>query len=341
MRSQRATLRLSLACDNHCVFCAQAGLDDSAAPVDAQLSALRAGADEVTFVGGEPLLVPSLAEHVAQARSLGFVRVGVQTNGRHLSAQIAELARRGLTDVHVSLHAASAEAHDYHTGVDGSFVAVKSGLEATRAVGLTVAITTVVTRSNFRILAALPSLLARLGVSAWLLALPRAAGRARRSFDRVMPRLGLALPFALHALDAARRLGVPAFIQGAPLCKLGTLARHSLAEEPRAYGVVCESCAARSECSGVDPLYLTQFGGDELQACSVPPRDEDARARLFVGPGPLALSDEAPPEPARLRLPIAGKVAPALKEVSVAAPRKSGPELRVLFPDLFKPQDER
>ena len=36
-------------------------------------------------------------------------------------------------------------------------------------------------------------------VAAWLLEWPRVAGRAAAGFDRVVPRLGMAMPFALHA----------------------------------------------------------------------------------------------------------------------------------------------
>jgi hypothetical protein len=261
--------------------------------------------------------------------------VGVQTNGRHLAERAAELAKAGLTDVHVSLHGPTAAVHDYHTGVQGSFAALLAGVAAARAERLPVAATTVVTRSNFRELDALPPLLRAAGVDAWLLSLPHAAGRAQRWFDRVMPRLGLVLPFALRALDGARRLGLPAFVQGAPLCKLGPFARYALPDEPRAYAEVCGSCAARPGCPGVDARYLQRFSGDELRQSAAVTFESSELANYFVGPGPLSVvSDE--PAPPRLRLPIAGKVERAVNEVSAAAPRKSGAELRAIFPDLFK-----
>lgn len=167
----RATVRLGLACDNRCVFCAQDGLraDDV---VD--LDAARATSDELTFTGGEPLLDPRLAEHVAAARARGFRRVGVQTNGRRLAARAAELARAGLTDVHLSMHGADAAVHDYHVGVDGAFAEATAGLAAARAAGLVVVATTVLTRSNFRVLAPLPRWLAARGVAAWAIEIGRA-----------------------------------------------------------------------------------------------------------------------------------------------------------------------
>jgi hypothetical protein len=234
-------------------------------------------------------------------------------------------------------------------------------VQAARAAGLDVAATTVLTRSNFRVLAALPPLLKARGVQAWLIAVPRAAGAAAEAFDRVMPRLGLALPFALHALDGARRLGLEAYVQGAPLCALGPFAERALADEPRAFAEVCEGCPARAGCPGVDARYLARFGGDELA-----PRDPPAQtgmdvhsasgrsspggmnvhsdmAAIFVGVGEVAPAAEIADgmnvhsAPAgRVSQPLAGKVQPALREVSPAQAKKSGEALREIFPDLFK-----
>ena len=110
----RATLRLSLACNNRCIFCSQDGLSETP----------RAGlppGDELSFVGGEPGLAADLIEQVAVARAAGFRAVGLQTNGLGLAERAAELASAGLTDVQVSLHGAEPAVHDYHTGVAGSF----------------------------------------------------------------------------------------------------------------------------------------------------------------------------------------------------------------------------
>jgi hypothetical protein len=296
---------------------------------------LRASADEVTFTGGEPLLDERLPSAVQEARALGFRAIGIQTNARRLAGLAQTLARAGLTDVHVSLHGAEPAAHDYHTGVVGSAAEAWAGVAAARAAGLTVVATTVLTRSSFRTLASLPPRLQAAGVAAWVVSLPHAAGRAAAAFDRVMPRLGLALPYALHAVSGARRIGLPAWLSGAPLCALGPLAELRLDGEPRAYGRACEGCAAREACPGVDAAYLARFGGDELRAVAAPAAvAEHALARLFVGAGERA----APPAPSvKLRsLPLLGKVQPGRAEVSAAAPKRSGEDLRILFPGLFE-----
>jgi hypothetical protein len=358
--SSRATLTLLRRCDNACVFCAVEGLERSEPraidDVRAELETLRAKHDSVSFVGGEPLLDPGLAEHVTNARKLGFARVGVQTNARRLAAgALAErLADAGLTDVHASIHGAEPVVHDYHTGFAGSFAQSLAGLAAARSKGLVVVATTVLTRSNFRVLAPIPQLLARRGVSAWVVSVPRVAGRAQALFDRVVPRLGLAIPFALHAIAAARASGLPAWIAGAPRCLLGPHGAHAMEieiEPTRAYGAACEGCPARATstpCPGADALYLARFGDGELAPRPVAePMVEHAELRaMFVGAGPLAplvLPDPAnttsaaatSPAQARVALPMLGKVRPALAEVSRSTEKKTGDALREILPALF------
>jgi hypothetical protein len=342
----RATVRLPVHCDNRCVFCGQEGLDPVARPVAEQLEAARARTDEVTFVGGEPTLDPGLPQAIEAARALGFVRIGIQTHGRGLSepALVSALAGRGLTDVHLSIHGGDARVHDYHTGIDGSFSLAVAALAAARGTGLTVVVATVLTRSNFRCLAPMPSLLASRGASGWLVAVPAVAGRARDSFDRVVPRLGLALPFALNALDAAEALGLEVRIAGAPRCLLGSYSRWRMVEPPRAFAAACDGCAARSTCTGLDQGYLARFEGDEVASARArmgddstdPPRDTMV-ARMFVGSGELAVDATGPrPRSRRVALPLAEKARPARAEATAASPRRSGEALRDLFPGLFE-----
>lgn len=344
----RATARVTLECNNGCIFCGQVGVS-ATPPLREQLTETRQRTDAITLVGGEPTLDPALLDHVALARAMGFVRVGLQTNGRKLAepGYAASLARAGLTDVHLSMHGAESSVHDYHTGRAGSFAETLGGLSAARATGLQVVVATVLTRSNFRALGGLPRLLASRGVAGWLVAVPRSGGRLSAEFDRIMPRLGLALPFALSALEAGEVLGVEVWIAGAPRCLLGPLARWSLPDEPRAFGAECEGCSARQECAGLDGVYLERFGGDEvsparLRAAAGASAPRDMRvARMFVGPGEMAevaanARESAAPK-RKVALPIAGKVRPALAETTAGSPRRSGESLREILPGLFEP----
>ncbi len=349
---QRATVRLGLACDNECVFCGQSGVegDREPAPMDVvqrALEAARVGHDEVTLVGGEPTLHPELPAVIEHARALGFRAIGLQTNGRRLAPSAVELLQRaGLTDVHLSIHGGSAAAHDYHTGVPGSFVSVALALAAARAARLPVVVTTVLTRSNARGLTEVARWLAARGANAWCIAVPRTRGRAAELFDRVVPRLGVAMPFALHAVQTAESLRLPTFVRGAPLCVLGPFARVAIADDSRAHGEACNACPARAACPGVEPEYLARFAGDELSPREPIAASPDARlVRMFVGSGEVAPPRSSPiaesPARARVALPMAGKVRPAHAEVPRAVEKKTGAALRELFKDLYndEPRD--
>jgi radical SAM family protein len=340
----RAVL-LSRACNNRCIFCAQEGLAEPARiDLDAELRSVRAASDSVTFVGGEPTQDARLSQAVAIAGDLGFRTIALQTNGAKLSIELARsLARSGLTDVHLSIHGAEARVHDYHTGNPGSFDVAALALGAARGAGLRVVVTTVATRSSFRSLSALPSWLAARGVAAWMLAFARHAGRAAEAADRVVPRLGLAVPFALHALETATAAGLPTLVAGVPACLLGPFASRAAPEPPRAFAEACAACDARRGCAGVDAEYLARFGGDELAPTAVVAREAsvDALAGLFAGPGELAHPSGSPDRAVSKRsLPVLGRVQPAHAEASPGASRRTGEALREILPALFEREKE-
>lgn len=325
--SRRATLLLGHDCDNACLFCAQAGIE-RAPQIDPReaLIELRRDHDEISFVGGEPTLDPRLLELVELARELGFSAIGLQTNARRLAEDetlFDRLVAAGLSDLHVSIHGTSPAAHDYHTGRPGSLAACLHVMGRAQRAGLTIVATTVVTRSNFRELPKLPPALKRRGVSGWLIEPVRPFGRAADQFARVVPRFGMALPWALHGLEHARRNDLSAWIRGAPLCALGPFAASALAN-PRSDEAPlpepCTQCPERTRCGGVDPIYVEVFGAKELSARATRPAAEfdSGRARLmrmFVGIGPLVEREpqlyspdsrhtQASPAGKNLRLPM-------------------------------------
>lgn len=276
------------------MFCAQAGLE-GAGEFRENLAKLREDHDEVTFIGGEPTLDARLPSAIAEARALGYTAVGVQTNARRLAADaelFPALVDAGLSDLQLSIHAPTAEGHDYHTGRDGSFAACTEVIARAQRSDLTVVVTTVVTRSNFRELAKLPPALKRRGVAGWLIELVRPHGRAADNFARVVPRVGMAVPWALHALEQARRHALSAWIRGAPVCALGPFAASSLLGEVRKHPPPCSECSSRPRCPGVDSVYVDVFGHAELRPTEVvsPAVFDEGRRRLmrmFVGVGEL------------------------------------------------------
>lgn len=257
--------------------------------LDDALRALRVTHDELSFTA----IVPPAA--IERAKAHGFTRVGLQSDGRGLTVEtLRALAGAGLDDLHAALYGASAPVHDYHAG-DGSFDGLEAALTAARSLGVTAVVSTLLTRSNARSLGEMPTWLVARGVAGWAVVIPRTGGVKTAAFDRVFPRLALALPYALHALEQARRMALSAWVRGAPWCLLGPYATRSLPDGARSYGAMCEGCSARARCPGVDAVYLTRFRGDELSSgrvsTLVAPRvgvRESMLARMLIGSFDLA-----------------------------------------------------
>ncbi|MEM6990866.1 MAG: radical SAM protein [Myxococcota bacterium] len=350
----RVVLEVTRACDGACRFCAQAGMPERATDdgqIDAAIRAAGAAGHEVTFVGGEPTGHPRLASWVAEARAAGCPAVGVQTHGRALAdrALASSLLDAGLTDVHLSIHGARPGVHDYHVGAPGGLAATQAGLSTLRALGRergevpAVVATTVVTRSNFRVLSELPAALAGWGIAAWCLQWPEAVGSAGAAFDRIVPRFGLAVPFALHAAATAARGGLSVFVAGVPVCVMGPMRRVLAPSPSRSYAPVCASCEARPACCGADSRYLERFGAQELRpAARAQTRSSEPLRRLFVGVGARAPAVAAPthdsPGRARARLPILGRPDPARAEVRGRA--RDAVPAESLFPELLDEPSE-
>ncbi|HEY0138482.1 MAG TPA: hypothetical protein VGB85_30560, partial [Nannocystis sp.] len=148
---------------------------------------------------------------------------------------------QAVTHLHLWLHAAQVPAHEFHSGVVGSFAAIAAQIDRARTLGITVAVSSLLTRSNARVLAELPPWLQARGVRAWRVAVPWVVGTVRPgalagvgALDGLVPRLGAALPYALQALAGAGRVGVSAGIGGAPLCLLGPFVATAISEPARA-----------------------------------------------------------------------------------------------------------
>ena len=110
--------------------------------------AMRLGAVNFSFQGGEPLLYPRLAEVIAACRPDRNV-ISVTTNGTLLTAErVAELRRWGVDILTVSLDSSIPEEHDVFRGQPGSLAAALEGIAHARKAGIHVTIGTVITHQN-------------------------------------------------------------------------------------------------------------------------------------------------------------------------------------------------
>ncbi len=141
--SDLKVLRLTMRCNQACVFCPS---DDTSENIARDLASRlrllsrwrRAGVRRLSFSGGEPTLDPGLPELVAAASQLGFPIIEVVTNAVRLADP--EYARRlidaGLTQATVSLHSHHAAESDAFTcGRAGDFERTLCGLGHLLAAG--------------------------------------------------------------------------------------------------------------------------------------------------------------------------------------------------------------
>lgn len=344
--ARTAILYIAERCNQSCVFCLEEDgtwnefVDPSTQEVHATLAELRGrGAQHITFMGGETFFRKDLPRILAEARRLGFTRVGVTTNGTVISKPgfIGELVRAGLDFIEFSLHGHTRELANAIGGTHFTFERQAAALAELDALGsLFTIINVVICRENHRHLAEIARYVCE--------GFPRIPARFKFKFASMV---GLALERARRgellrhaevdlgpafALLAAR--GVPFWSYNVPLCRLGEHAAHShelgtmVAGEdyfdfdhraaPEYYdsgdqleGRVwpdppCGACPSRPLCCGVEEPYRLAAG--ELTG-ELRPRDDDGLALVAAalrsrgedpGRAPARLADlRQRPRPAR------------------------------------------
>lgn len=161
-------------------------------------------------MGGEPTLSDALPTWVEAAKAAGASSVLVQTNGRRLVyfSYAKALADAGVDFLDLSLHGSGAAMHDYHTSVAGSFAQTLKGIANAQRANMSVGITTVITRSNFRHLADIVRLSHAEGADANHFIMAAREGRARTNAARMLAPPELVQPYLVAALSLARTLGL-------------------------------------------------------------------------------------------------------------------------------------
>lgn len=232
-REQRLHINLGPVCNNNCIFC----MEENRArrrEVNAALTPERVRrllemearsvtpSREVCFTSGEPTLVRELGSHCAHARSLGFPRISLMTNGRRLAHRpyLEHLIRAGVNRFYISIHGHQPKLHDALVRTPGAFVQTLAGLRnvaARQAAGSQLHTSTVVTRRNLAWIAEIYGFLRQAGADQVVFNVMQAQGRAHTHFDRIFPRYtDVAAQFA--AFVAGHPHPPHAFLVDIPLC---------------------------------------------------------------------------------------------------------------------------
>lgn len=161
VKTKRVKIVTGLKCNIKCIFCyyrdnLQVPNKTGTAILADLTYAYRHGIREVDFSGGEPTIHPDLPRLIAAAKQMGMERTCIITNGWRLAERVylQELKSAGLDEILFSVHGSSAQIHDQHTAVDGSFERICRAMGNAVDCGVAVRTNTVVTRLNLNDLSA-------------------------------------------------------------------------------------------------------------------------------------------------------------------------------------------
>lgn len=214
-------VQLGPQCNNSCIFCAQAEERRSCDNLDiAKLHSFLEQANitelSVAIVGGEPTIHSELPELIRHIKTLGARKVIVQTNARRLAYQnyARTLVDCGVDSFEVSLQGCTAPMHEYHTRSPGSFQQTLRGILNAADLNIPVAVSTILTRSNFRHLTEIVQLIHRIKVLRLIARRVRPMGSALEYRSRIVPPFELVIPYLREAKRTAMSLGLTLEIEG-------------------------------------------------------------------------------------------------------------------------------
>lgn len=275
---QKVIMNVTYVCNNHCTFCAVGTRSQVDGHPTRQREYLdeyrRQGVHMVDFDGGEPTMNPELIPLVHYARSIGYDRINVTTNGRMAFYEdfARKLVRSGLTTLLFSVHGPDARTHAQQVGVAEAFDQTIGGIKnclAHAPPGVELGMNITITKGNFDKLEQVAELAHELGLrwlniqfltpfgraTKWVAPDTQAAADiAKRTIDRFRDRM----KFQIINLPFCFMPGYEEFMTG----DLLKLARHmifvnnetvNLAEylaERRTKKPVCETCPHACFCGG-------------------------------------------------------------------------------------------
>jgi MoaA/NifB/PqqE/SkfB family radical SAM enzyme len=169
---KRNWVRLTFACNDHCIFCLDSNTHDgsmrSREEVRAQIvDGRRKGATRLILSGGEPTIHPQYVDFIKLGRQAGYEKIQTVTNGRLFSYGdfLSRCLDAGLDEITFSIHGHNAKVHDALVGTKGAFDEELKGLKGALADGRPIVnVDIVVNRGNVKHLPDMLKFFTELGV---------------------------------------------------------------------------------------------------------------------------------------------------------------------------------
>lgn len=256
--------------------------------------ARRQGAQHLWLSGGEPTLRRDFLPTLRAAKTLGFQRIKVQSNGMLFAYPefAAKAVAAGMNEVNLLLKSLNPRTHDALNRTPGSLDLMHKGLELLRTLPVRLEGDVLVTTRNWP---ELPDLVAHYvgqgfkHFNLWLFSL---VDQGDADLARLVPRVSEFLPALLEARTIAQAAGATLASLNTPACLLPVEAWDTVFDavgmglvvvnpggkafaletssiEQGVHLPVCAGCALRPRCGGMRSDYVAVHGEAEFRAVPV------------------------------------------------------------------------
>lgn len=295
---KRVVIFVGYACNNNCRFCVAADKrvfgEKTTDEIMNEIREARAkGIGEIVFSGGECTLRKDILDLVRFAKSVNFLNIQIQTNGRrfHSVDFCKQMLLAGMTEFAPALHGHTAKVHDFLTTKDGSFRQTVLGIHNIHKLTkgkMRILANTVITKFNFKYLPQIAQLLLGLGVRQYQFAFVHALGNAKKFHSDIIPEKTQVMPFLKKGLLIGIQKKARVMAEAIPLCLMKDLKEYASEffippTEVRERGFViekfedirinegkikfsqCSACKYDNVCEGPWKEYPSYFGDAEFQ----------------------------------------------------------------------------
>ena len=273
------------ACDLACTHC-RAGAQPFRSSSELSTSEAQKLIDQIAemqvpvfvITGGDPIKRPDIYDLVGYATSHG-VRTSLTPSATPLltSEAIAELRRRGLARLAISLDGSTAEIHDAFRRVPGSYDCTLKAVRGARELGLPVQINTTITRRNLTDFESVVRLLESLDIALWSVFFLVPTGRGQlqdlisaEEFEEVFARL----------FDIAPRVAFDIKTTEAQHYRRYLLQRHAIESRARQ---TTEAAGPRAEQAGASADSVLSRGQSQPDCIGRAPRGlNEGKGFIFI-----------------------------------------------------------
>jgi len=211
-QEKRHWVRLTRACNNHCIFCLDKETQNGSCLSEAEITinlkrGVSLGIKRVVLSGGEPSIHPDFLNIVKIAGELGYEHIQVITNGRMFAYPgfLNQAVKNGLLEITFSMHGHNNKLHDKLTKVVGSFQQSLTGLISALSIEeLIVSVDVVINKVNIEYLADILKFFINLGVKEFDLLQVIPFGRAWDNRDILFYDIKKSLPFLNKAFSLSK-----------------------------------------------------------------------------------------------------------------------------------------